>query len=98
MSVLDGPREEWRRIFHEGQPQWVKPEGDALLLGDGRRIAEAEVTYLPPCEPSKILCIHLNYDSRRLEFRAPPQETPTDTDAVRRVELGSDWRAKKEER
>ena len=53
MGVLDGPREEWRRIFHEGQPKWVKPEGDALLLGDGRRIAEAEVTYLPPCEPSK---------------------------------------------
>ena len=77
MSVLDGPREEWRRIFHEGQPKWVKPEGDALLLGDGRRIAEAEVTYLPPCEPSKILCIHLNYESRRVEFRAPQQETPT---------------------
>jgi 5-oxopent-3-ene-1,2,5-tricarboxylate decarboxylase/2-hydroxyhepta-2,4-diene-1,7-dioate isomerase len=51
MSVLDGPREEWRRILHEGQPQWVKPEGEYPLLGDGRRIAEAEATYLPPCEP-----------------------------------------------
>jgi 5-oxopent-3-ene-1,2,5-tricarboxylate decarboxylase/2-hydroxyhepta-2,4-diene-1,7-dioate isomerase len=77
MSVLDGPRTEVRRILHEGQPQWVTPEGDALLLGDGRRLAEAEVTYLPPCDPSKILCIHLNYESRRLEFRAPQIETPT---------------------
>ena len=65
MSVLDGPRTEWRRILHEGQPKWVKPDGDGLLLGDGRAIHEAEATYLPPCEPSKILCIHLNYESRR---------------------------------
>src|SRR5215210_6308056 len=77
MSVLEGPREEWRRIFHEGQPKWVTPEGEALLLGDGRRIAEVEVTYLPPCDPSKILCIHLNYESRRVEFCAPQIETPT---------------------
>jgi 5-oxopent-3-ene-1,2,5-tricarboxylate decarboxylase/2-hydroxyhepta-2,4-diene-1,7-dioate isomerase len=77
MSVLDGPREEWRRILHEGQAKWVKPAGDRLILGDGRVVAEAEATYLPPCDPSKILCIHLNYDSRRVEFRAPKLETPT---------------------
>jgi 5-oxopent-3-ene-1,2,5-tricarboxylate decarboxylase/2-hydroxyhepta-2,4-diene-1,7-dioate isomerase len=77
MSVLDGPRTEWRRILHEGLPKWVRPEGDTLLLGDGRRIAEAEATYLAPCDPSKILCIHLNYESRRVEFRAPQIETPT---------------------
>lgn len=77
MSVLDGPRTEWRRILHEGQPKWVKPDGDRLLLGDGRAIHESEATYLPPCEPSKILCIHLNYESRRTEFRVPHIETPT---------------------
>lgn len=42
MSVFDGPREEWRRILHEGQPKWVKPEGDALRLGDGRLVADAD--------------------------------------------------------
>jgi len=77
MSVLDGPRVEWRRILHEGQPKWVRPAGDRLLIGDGRVVAEAEATYLPPCEPTKILCIHLNYESRRVEFRAPKIETPT---------------------
>jgi len=77
MSVLDGPREEWRRILHEGHPEWVKPAGDKLILGDGRVIPEASATYLPPCDPSKILCIHLNYESRRVEFRAPMLETPT---------------------
>ncbi len=77
MSVLDGTREEMRRIFHEGQPKWVKPAGDRLILGDGRVIAEAEAVYLPPCDPTKILCIHLNYESRRVEFRAPQLQTPT---------------------
>ena len=77
MSVLQGPREELRRILHEGQPKWVKPLGDRLILGDGRVIAEAEATHLPPCDPSKILCIHLNYESRRVEFRAPEIQTPT---------------------
>jgi len=77
MSVLDGPRFEQRRILHEGQPKWVQIDGAALVLPDGRRVAEAEATYLPPCDPTKILCIHLNYESRRVEFKAPPIPTPT---------------------
>lgn len=77
MSVLDGPREEWRRILLDGQPQWVKPDRDVLRLGDGRTTPQAEAIYLPPCDPSKIICIHLNYESRRVEFRAPPLTTPT---------------------
>jgi 5-oxopent-3-ene-1,2,5-tricarboxylate decarboxylase/2-hydroxyhepta-2,4-diene-1,7-dioate isomerase len=77
MSVLTGPREEWRRILHEGHAEWVRPEDDRLKLADGRSVSEAEVTYLPPCDPTKILCIHLNYESRRVEFKAPAIETPT---------------------
>jgi 5-oxopent-3-ene-1,2,5-tricarboxylate decarboxylase/2-hydroxyhepta-2,4-diene-1,7-dioate isomerase len=77
MSVLTGRREEWRRILHQGTPHWVQAEGDELRLPDGRRLAEREAVYLPPCEPSKIICIHLNYDSRRVEFRAPELVTPT---------------------
>ena len=77
MSVLHGPRSEIRRILHEGTPQWVTLAGDELALGDGRRVREADATYLAPCEPTKILCIHLNYESRRIEFQAPPLTTPT---------------------
>jgi 5-oxopent-3-ene-1,2,5-tricarboxylate decarboxylase/2-hydroxyhepta-2,4-diene-1,7-dioate isomerase len=77
MSVLKGKREEWRRILHEGMPKWVRPEGDLLKLPDGRSVGEAEATYLPPCDPSKIICIHLNYESRRAEFKAPALVTPT---------------------
>jgi 5-oxopent-3-ene-1,2,5-tricarboxylate decarboxylase/2-hydroxyhepta-2,4-diene-1,7-dioate isomerase len=79
MSVFDGPRRELRRILDGGTPQWVtvSEDGSELELMSGRRVAEATATYLPPCDPTKILCIHLNYDSRRVEFRAPALTTPT---------------------
>ena len=77
MNVLEGQRVERRRIHFEGRPEWVSVDGTDLLLMDGRRITETDAVYLPPCEPTKILCIHLNYESRRVEFRAPPLETPT---------------------
>ena len=77
MNVLEGPRREVRRILFGGVPYWVDVDGDDLVLGDGRRVAEATAAYLPPCDPTKILCIHLNYDSRRVEFGAPDLVTPT---------------------
>lgn len=79
MSVLKGPREEWRQIFFQGTPHWVKVDEDdnQLTLADGRTLDEKDAVYLPPCNPSKIICIHLNYDSRRVEFRAPDLVTPT---------------------
>ena len=77
MSVLTGERVEWRRILHEGRPEWTQPDGDYLRIADGRSVLEAEATYLPPCDPTKILCIHLNYESRRIEFKAPELITPT---------------------
>ena len=77
MSVLDGPREEWRRILHEGTPHWVRPEGERLRLGDGRTIAEAEATYLPPCDPPKATCTPPNSDPRRLEFVQPGEIVAT---------------------
>ena len=77
MHVLEGERFEQRRIQFEGRPEWVTVEGDELRLMDGRRVAEAAAVYLPPCDPTKIICIHLNYDSRRVEFRAPDLVTPT---------------------
>jgi 5-oxopent-3-ene-1,2,5-tricarboxylate decarboxylase/2-hydroxyhepta-2,4-diene-1,7-dioate isomerase len=79
MNVLDGPRRELRRFLDGGVPQWVtaSEDGAELQFADGRRVAEPTATYLPPCDPTKILCIHLNYDSRRVEFRAPELTTPT---------------------
>ncbi|HUY19328.1 MAG TPA: fumarylacetoacetate hydrolase family protein [Candidatus Binataceae bacterium] len=55
----------------------MRPADGKLMLGDGRQVAEADAVYLPPCEPTKIICVHLNYESRRVEFGAPEQITPT---------------------
>jgi 5-oxopent-3-ene-1,2,5-tricarboxylate decarboxylase/2-hydroxyhepta-2,4-diene-1,7-dioate isomerase len=77
MNVFEGPRQEVRQIQYQGQPLWTTVAGDNLLLPDGREIPEVDAVYLPPCTPTKIICIHLNYESRRIEFRAPNLTTPT---------------------
>jgi len=77
MNVLEGERFEQRRILFQGREEWTTVDGEELVLMDGRRLLEAEAIYLPPCNPTKILCIHLNYESRRIEFRAPNLTTPT---------------------
>ena len=80
MNVLEGPRRERRRILHQGSAYWCTPiEGGMLLLDDGREIPEADVGYLAPCEPSKIICVHLSFRSRGIESRnmEQPTETPT---------------------
>ena len=58
------------RILLEGAVTTVIPDGDELVAPDGRRVAEASAVYLPPSEPSKILCVHLNHVSRVTEFMA----------------------------
>ena len=77
MNVLEGERYEQRRIAYQGRPEWTTVDGEELVLMDGRRVTEADAIYLPPCDPTKILCIHLNFESRRIEFRAPNLVTPT---------------------
>ncbi|XAH22656.1 fumarylacetoacetate hydrolase family protein [Xylophilus sp. GW821-FHT01B05] len=79
-AVLRGPRVERRRILHQGSAYWCTVQADGRLrLDDGRSVEEAGVQYLPPCEPSKIICVHLSYSSRGLETRnqAKPTDTPT---------------------
>jgi 5-oxopent-3-ene-1,2,5-tricarboxylate decarboxylase / 2-hydroxyhepta-2,4-diene-1,7-dioate isomerase len=78
MSVLDGPRKELRRVVHGGRVHACTLVGDELCLDDGRRIPEADATYAAPVEPRTIVCVHLNYRSRAIEFdRALEGEQPT---------------------
>ena len=78
-AVLHGPRVERRHVIANGSPCWGTVDGDALRLDDGRTVALAGVQHLPPCTPSKIICVHLSYSSRGIETRnnAKPTETPT---------------------
>ena len=68
---------EYRRILLDGYPVAVERQGDELVARDGRRAPVAEAVHLPPCEPTKIICVHLNYSSRVDEFmtRLPPAPT-----------------------
>jgi 5-oxopent-3-ene-1,2,5-tricarboxylate decarboxylase/2-hydroxyhepta-2,4-diene-1,7-dioate isomerase len=68
---------ETRRVLLDGRPAAVRREGDELVAHDGRRIAVDDAVHLPPCEPTKIVCIHLNYESRVREFLATPPAAPT---------------------
>lgn len=67
----------YSRILLHGAATQVTRDGDDLVAGDGRRIAELDAVYLPPSEPSKILCVHLNHISRVHEFQIELSPTPT---------------------
>ena len=69
MNVLQGTRRELRRVLFNGTAHWATPEGEQLRLDDGRKIAMTEAIHLPPCTPTKIICLHLNYTSRFYELR-----------------------------
>ncbi len=66
-----------RRILLDGYPTQVIEHGNELVAGDGRSVAVDEALHLAPCEPSKIICIHLNYRSRVDEFMAKLPAAPT---------------------
>jgi 5-oxopent-3-ene-1,2,5-tricarboxylate decarboxylase / 2-hydroxyhepta-2,4-diene-1,7-dioate isomerase len=68
---------ETRRILLDGMPTSVTREGEELAAPDGRRMPIDEAVHLPPCEPTKIVCIHLNYESRVKEFLAKLPAAPT---------------------
>ena len=68
---------EYRRILLDGSPVQVVRHDDDLLAPDGRVVGIEEAIHLPPVEPTKIIAVHLNYDSRTKEFmtRLPPAPT-----------------------
>ena len=68
---------EYRRVLLEGSAVLTERHGDVLVARDGREIAIDDAIHLPPSEPTKIVAVHLNYDSRTKEFmtRLPPAPT-----------------------
>jgi 5-oxopent-3-ene-1,2,5-tricarboxylate decarboxylase/2-hydroxyhepta-2,4-diene-1,7-dioate isomerase len=65
---------ETRRILLDGAIVAVVREGDELVAQDGRRVDCNHAVHLPPVEPTKIICAHLNYRDRLEELKAacPP--------------------------
>jgi 5-oxopent-3-ene-1,2,5-tricarboxylate decarboxylase/2-hydroxyhepta-2,4-diene-1,7-dioate isomerase len=68
---------ETRRILLDGVATTVTREGEELVAPDGRRLPMDEPAHLPPVQPSKIVCVHLNYESRRAEFQIELGPAPT---------------------
>ena len=68
---------EYRRILLNGYPVQTTVEGNELVTKDGRSIDINEAQHLPPTQPSKIICVHLNYESRVKEYitKLPPAPT-----------------------
>jgi 5-oxopent-3-ene-1,2,5-tricarboxylate decarboxylase / 2-hydroxyhepta-2,4-diene-1,7-dioate isomerase len=68
---------ETRRVLLDGEPTTVTREDDDLVAPDGRRVPMDDAVHLPPVRPTKIVCVHLNYESRRAEFQAKLGPAPT---------------------
>lgn len=68
---------EYRRILLDGAVVQTVREGETLVAADGRRVAIADAHHLPPAEPTKIIAVHLNYDSRTQEFMTKLPAAPT---------------------
>ena len=68
---------ELRRILLDGYPVQVVRDGEELVAPDGRRIAIEDAIHLAPSEPTKIIAVHLNYDSRTKEFMTKLPPAPT---------------------
>ncbi|MDP1879194.1 MAG: fumarylacetoacetate hydrolase family protein [Actinomycetota bacterium] len=68
---------EYRRVLLDGAPVLTTRHGDDLVSPDGRVVAIDDAVHLPPCEPTKIIAVHLNYDSRTQEFMTRLPAAPT---------------------
>ncbi len=68
---------EYRRILLDGYAARVTRRGDVLVADDGREVDAEEAVHLPPVEPTKIVCVHLNYASRVSEFMTKLPPAPT---------------------
>ena len=66
--------EETRRILLDGAPVEMALSGGMLVARDGRTVSPDDAIHLPPCTPSKIICVHLNYQNRidELKTEGPP--------------------------
>jgi 5-oxopent-3-ene-1,2,5-tricarboxylate decarboxylase/2-hydroxyhepta-2,4-diene-1,7-dioate isomerase len=68
---------ETRRILLDGVVTEVQARDGELVAPDGRRVAADQALHLPPCEPSKIICVHLNFMSRVEELKTTCPPTPS---------------------
>ena len=65
------------RVKLDGSPTWGTVEGDVISFEDGRTLPESAATYLAPVDPTKIIAVHLTYQSRLTEYAARTPAYPS---------------------
>jgi hypothetical protein len=72
--LLENAMPEYRRVFIDGVAGTVAVEDGGFVWTDGHLDSVDEAIHLPPVQPSKIVCVHLNYRSRldELKRKQPP--------------------------
>ncbi len=74
----DWPVTERRVRVDLGQASaWGRIDGKTIVLDDGTTVPEADARYLAPVEPSKIIAVHLTYQSRLTEYAANTPAYPS---------------------
>ena len=68
---------ESRRILLDGSVTTVLRADGELVAPDGRRVPAEAAVHLPPVVPTKVIAVHLNYQSRVSEFQARLPAAPT---------------------
>lgn len=67
---------ETRRIVLDGGIVEMWRQGNILVAQDGRQIECDKALHLPPVQPSKIICAHLNYRNRVEELKTTAGPAP----------------------
>lgn len=67
---------ETRRVLLDGAPVEMTLRDGLLAAADGRTVSPDDAVHLPPCRPSKIICVHLNYQNRIDELKAEGPPAP----------------------
>jgi 5-oxopent-3-ene-1,2,5-tricarboxylate decarboxylase / 2-hydroxyhepta-2,4-diene-1,7-dioate isomerase len=64
------------QVIYHGVRHDATADGDQLRLDDGSRVAEDEVTWLPPVEPRTIFAVGLNYAKHAQEIKSATEQEP----------------------
>jgi 5-oxopent-3-ene-1,2,5-tricarboxylate decarboxylase / 2-hydroxyhepta-2,4-diene-1,7-dioate isomerase len=79
-AILCGPRIERWRVERNSKIEMLTRAAENEFVNEaGERVSISECRVLPPCVPSKIICVHLSYASRGIESRDNPMPTLTPT-------------------
>ncbi|MDR7392686.1 MAG: fumarylacetoacetate hydrolase family protein [Armatimonadota bacterium] len=63
------------RVLRDGRAEEARVEGEEVVLASGRRVPVYEAEWLPPTQPTKVICVGFNYrdHAHELEVELPKE-------------------------